>query len=128
MKVSARMNIPSEVILAAFLWISLSIFTSKYIVREFKAHHFFACLALSIIFIAVLILVSTLLGAIGTYWDEINTFALVISLVVSTWMLFLAARSFIETTNWRIRENVLFLSVIIAYLLFAIFLTIVEIF
>ena len=113
------MYIPNEVFLALFLWIALSFLTSKYIVSEFKLHHLLACLLLSVIFIAMYMIIGAFLSAIGIGTVEV-------ALITATWIMFLVARSFIETTNWRVRENVLFAALIIAYILLVIVLAIVA--
>lgn len=113
------MYIPNEVFLALFLWIALSFLTSKYIVSEFKLHHLLACLLLSVIFIAMYMIIGAFLSAIGIGTIEV-------ALITATWIMFLVARSFIETTNWRVRENVLFAALIIAYILLVIVLAIVA--
>ncbi len=116
-----------ELVTIIILWLSLSIFVSKYIVREFKTHHLFACLILALIFVAVWIIFSMIIGYIAQYWKELGSIGGLISLIVAMWIWFIIARSLIETQEWKIRENVLFASLILTYGIYALLLTIIEI-
>ncbi|MEX0568299.1 MAG: hypothetical protein Q6363_003950 [Candidatus Njordarchaeota archaeon] len=113
------MIVPDEVILVLLLWIFLSIFTKTYLIRRFGLNNLLACLILAIIFVGTLIIALAVLSFLFLY-------ASVVAVIVATWILFLAARSFIDTDDWRTRENVLFASVAVTYLAFYILTIIIN--
>lgn len=51
----------------------------------------------------------------------------IVAIIISMWTLFLIARSLIDTEKWATRENVLFASVMTAYLVFYILTIIVDV-
>ena len=117
----------NEIIIFVILWLILSFLVKKYIVRELKIHHLFACLILALIFVAVYVVVGIFVGYFAGYWGELGSVGESVVFLVSVWIMFIIARSLIETEKWRVRENVLFLSLLLVYIIYAIMLTVARI-
>jgi len=112
------MFIPSEVLIAVLLWIFLSILTKMYLIkRNFGFATILACLLLAIIFVGTMMITSSILGYLEL---EIS----MLSFIVAMWVLFIAARGLLVTEKITTRENVLFGSLVLTYVVFYIIMLI----
>ena len=112
------MFIPSEVLISILLWIFLSILTKMYLIkRNFGFATILACLLLAMIFVGTMMITSGILGYLGL---EIS----MLPFIVATWILFIAARGLLVTEKITTRENVLFGSLVLTYVVFYIIMLI----
>mgnify|MGYP000344838520 CR=1 FL=1 len=118
------MSIWDWLILLLLLWIFMSLLVKKYLIRTFRLHNALACLLTSLIFIAIWVIMEGFVGFMCGMWSQLTLVGGVVAFLLATWVLFLVARSFIETEKWRVRENILFLSLILMYLSYVILLTV----